>query len=109
MGINQKKIFCIAFGISIALVGISGGLLIPYYPVSTTVGATFSFRSFIVVVLGGKGSVIGALLGGLIVGVIEKVGGYHFSSDTYAQMLVFILFVIVLLVKPNGLLGEKEL
>lgn len=108
MGINQKRVFSIAFGISIALVGLSGALLIPYFPVGTTVGQTFSFRSFVIVVLGGKGSVIGALLGGLIVGVIEKVGGLLFS-DTYAQMMVFVIFVIVLLFKPNGLLGQKDM
>ena len=51
---------------------------------------------------------LGALLGGLIVGVIEKIGGQMFS-DTYAQMAVFVVFVLVLLFKPNGLLGEKEM
>ena len=108
MGINQKKIYNIAFGISIALVGVSGALLLPYYTVSYSIGSTFSFKSFIIVVLGGKGSVLGALLGGLIVGVIEKIGGQLFS-DTYAQMAVFVVFVLVLLFKPNGLLGEKEM
>lgn len=108
MGIDQKKIYCLAFGISIALVGISGALLLPYYPVSPTVGTTFSFRTFVIVVLGGKGSVIGALLGGLIVGVIEKVCGQMWT-DTYAQILVFVIFVGVLLFRPNGLLGEKDM
>lgn len=108
MGINQKKIYNIAFGISIALVGVSGALLLPYYTVSYSIGTTFSFKSFIIVVLGGKGSVLGALLDGLIVGVIEKIGGQMFS-DTYAQMAVFVVFVLVLLFKPNGLLGEKEM
>lgn len=108
MGIDQKKVFSIAFGISIALVGLSGALLIPYFPVGITVGQTFSFRSFVIVVLGGKGSVIGALLGGFIVGVIEKVGGQLFT-DTYAQMIVFVIFVVVLLFRPNGLLGQKDL
>lgn len=107
MGINQKQIFKISFGISSALVGISGAILIPYFPVSTTIGVTFGFRSFIIVVLGGQGSVIGALLGGLIVGVTEKVGGQLFN-DTYAQMMVFIIFIVILLLRPYGLLGEKE-
>ena len=83
-------------------------MLLPYYTVSYSIGTTFSFKSFIIVVLGGKGSVLGALLGGLIVGVIEKIGGQMFS-DTYAQMAVFVVFVLVLLFKPNGLLGEKEM
>ena len=107
MGIDQKKIFKVSFGISCALTGISGAVLLPYFPVSTTIGTTFGFRSFVIVVLGGQGSVIGALLGGLIVGVTEKVGG-QLLNDTYAQMLVFIIFVLILLFKPYGLLGEKE-
>lgn len=107
MGINQKQMFKIAFGISSALVGISGAILIPYFPVSTAIGVTFGFRSFIIVVLGGQGSVIGALLGGLIVGVTEKVGG-QLLNDTYAQMMVFVIFIVILLFRPYGLMGEKE-
>lgn len=107
MGINQRKIYCIAFGISIALVGVAGGLLMPYYTVSYSIGSTFSFKAFVIVVLGGKGSVLGALIGGLIVGLIEKLGGILFT-DTIAQMAVFIVFVLVLVFKPNGLLGDKE-
>lgn len=108
MGINQKKIYCLSFGLSLAMVGASGALLIPYYPVSPMVGNTFSIKTFIIVVLGGMGSVPGALLGGLVVGIIEKVVG-AFSSDTYAQVLVFVVFVAVLLFKPDGLLGSKDL
>lgn len=108
MGINQKKIYCLSFGLSLAMVGAAGALLIPYYPVSTTVGNTFSFKTFVIVVLGGMGSVPGALVGGLLVGIIEKVVG-QLWSDTYAQVLVFVVFVAVLLFKPNGLMGEKDL
>ena len=108
MGIDQKKIYRLSFGLSLAMVGASGALLIPYYPVSTTVGNIFSFKTFVIVVLGGMGSVPGALLGGLLVGIIEKVIGQAWS-DTYAQILVFVIFVAVLLFKPNGLMGEKDL
>ena len=108
MGINQKRIYNLAFGISIGLVGLSGALLVPFYSISTTVGATFSFKAFIIVVLGGKGSVLGALCGGLLVGIIEKIGGVIWS-DTYAQMLVFFIFIVVLMFRPNGLLGEKDI
>ena len=107
MGINQKMIYNLSFGLSLAMVGASGALLIPYYPVSPMVGNTFSFKTFVIVVLGGMGSVPGALLGGLLVGIIEKVIG-QLWSDTYAQVLVFVVFIAVLLFKPNGLLGEKE-
>lgn len=106
MGINQKITYSLAFGIGIALVGLSGALLVPYFPIYPLVGQTFSNRSFIIVVLGGKGSVIGALVGGLIVGVIEQLAG-QLLTDAYAQAIVFILFVIVLLFKPSGLFGRE--
>ncbi len=108
MGINQRKIYNLALGISIGLVGMAGALLIPFFSISTTVGSTFSFKAFVIVVLGGKGSVLGALLGGFIVGIIEKIGGVIWS-DSVAQMLVFAIFIIVLLFRPNGLMGEKDL
>ena len=108
MGINQKNIYKIAFAISIGLLGFSGTLLIPYFPVGTTLGETFNFKAFMIVVLGGKGSVLGALLGGLIVGIIEKVVSLY-SSDTYAQIAIFIVFILILLFKPNGLMGEKDI
>ncbi|MDI9505683.1 MAG: branched-chain amino acid ABC transporter permease, partial [Bacillota bacterium] len=71
MGINEEKVYCLAMGISQAMVGISAALLVSFYPVSNTVGVLFSFKSFIIVVLGGKGSVMGCLVGGLLVGIIE--------------------------------------
>lgn len=108
MGINQRKIYNLALGISIGLVGMAGALLVPFFTVSTTVGSAFSFKAFIIVVLGGKGSILGALLGGFIVGIIEKMGGVLWS-DSIAQMLVFIIFIIVLLFRPNGLMGDKDL
>ncbi len=106
MGVNQKKIYNLAFGIGIALVGLSGGLLVPFFSIYPLVGQTFSNRSFIIVVLGGKGSISGALVGGLIVGVIEQLAG-QLLTDAYAQAIVFVLFVIVLLFKPSGLFGRE--
>jgi len=107
MGIDQKKIYNLSFALSVGLVGIAGAILIPYYPVSYSIGTTFSFRSFVVVVLGGKGSILGALFGGLIIGVLEKVIE-QFLSPTYAQLIVFLLFVFMLVFKPNGLMGERD-
>lgn len=106
MGINEKKIYCIAFGIGLGLVGISASILVPFFPYSPSLGMVFGFKSFVIVVLGGKGSVPGALLGGLIVGVIEKVGGIYLT-DSYAQALLFLIFVTILLVRPTGLLGKE--
>ena len=107
MGINEKKIYCLAMGISQAMVGISAALLISFYPVSNAVGQLFSIKSFIVVVLGGKGSIMGCLLGGLVVGVIEKLFGTLFN-DAISQITLFALFVLILLFKPSGILGKEK-
>lgn len=107
MGINESKIYCLAFALGTALVGISAGLLATYYPATPTIGEPFSTRSFIIVVLGGKGSVAGALVGGLIVGLILSLGS-HFLSTTYAEILTFLVFVLVLIFKPNGLLSKDK-
>lgn len=106
MGINEKWIYSIAFGLSLALVGVSASLVVPFYSTYPTVSQVFGFKSFVIVVLGGKGSVIGALLGGLIVGLIEKVGGLYLS-DAYAQIALFVLFILILLFRPRGLLGKE--
>jgi len=79
-------------------------LLIPFYPVYPYVGATFSFKSFIIVALGGKGNIPGALVGGLIIGIIEKLGGLLLSEST-SQIIIFILFIAILLFKPDGIMS----
>lgn len=106
MGINHKSIYALAFGIGLGLVGVSGSLLVPNSAVSPTVGSSFGTKCFIIVVLGGKGSVPGALLGGLIVGLIEKFGGILWT-DAYASLLVFVLFILILLFRPSGILGRE--
>ena len=107
MGINEKKIYCIAFGLGSALVGISGALLVPFYYVFPTVGGVFGLRSFIIVVLGGIGSIKGAFLGGILIGLVEALGT-QFISPAYAEILVFMMFVAVLLFKPAGLFGLEK-
>lgn len=107
MGVNIKRLYNIAFAISVCMVGIAGALLLPYSSVQPTSGTTYSFKSFVIIVLGGQGSVIGALISGLLVGIIEKVGTLYFS-DTTAQIAVFAVFVLVLLLRPNGLFGRKQ-
>ena len=107
MGINEENIYCLAMGISQAMVGIAASLLISFYPVSNSVGVLFSFKSFIIVVLGGKGSIMGCLLGGLVVGCIEKVFGTMFN-DSMSQIILFVLFVLILLFRPSGILGKEK-
>lgn len=107
MGMNNRTLYCLALAIGFACIGVAASVMAPIYPATPNLGNTFSFKSMVVVVLGGKGSVPGALLGGLIVGLVEQVGGM-FLSDVYAQMLIFIIFVGVLMFKPNGLLNKDR-
>ena len=107
MGISEKRVFSISFAIGMLLVGLAGGMLIPYFPVYPTVGTVFSNKSFIIVVLGGKGSVPGALVGGIIVGLIEKFGALFFT-ESIAQVILFLMFIAILLFKPTGLMSKDK-
>jgi branched-chain amino acid transport system permease protein len=106
MGINQYKIYNIAFGIGAATAGIAGVTLVTFYNIFPSVGALFDIKGFIIVVLGGLGSIGGALLGGIIIGLIESVGPM-FMTATWTQAIVYGLFLLVLFLKPSGLFGVK--
>lgn len=105
-GINQYKIYNIAFGLGTAVAGVAGVALVPFYNVFPTVGVLFDIKCFIIVVLGGLGSIGGALLGGMIVGVIESVGP-QFMTATWTEAIVYGLFLVFLFLKPSGLFGVK--
>ncbi len=107
MGVNANRVFAIAFAISLGLVGFAGALMIPFYSVNPYVGNSFSLKSFIIVAMGGKGDVFGALLAGVVIAVIEKVGAF-FVGDNIAQVFIYILFIVILIVRPNGLLAKKK-
>ena len=106
MGINQYKIYNVAFGIGTATAGIAGVTLAPFYNIFPTVGVLFDIKGFIIVVLGGLGSIPGAILGGIIVGLIESIGP-QFMTATWTEAIVYGLFLAVLFVKPAGLFGVK--
>ncbi|OGP96748.1 MAG: ABC transporter permease [Deltaproteobacteria bacterium RBG_16_47_11] len=105
-GINIYKIYNFTFAIGSATLGLAGAFLMPYFYVHPSVGVVFTIKAFIVVVLGGMGSITGAVFGGLIVGMIESVGSL-FVSTTTTDLLVFLIFIFVLLFKPSGLMGEE--
>lgn len=107
MGINANKVYCLCFALSLALVGLSGALLTPFYQVTPYVGASFCFKSFVIVALGGKGNIPGALIAGILIGLIEK-GGAYFFGDKIAQILIFVLFIAILIFKPDGIMGRKK-
>jgi branched-chain amino acid transport system permease protein len=107
MGIKQSKIYNIAFGMGCACCGVAACVLIPFYYVYPTVGVPFDIKAFIIVVLGGLGSIPGAIIGGIIVGIIENVGA-QFMASTWTELLLYGVFLFVLLVKPSGLFGMKQ-
>jgi branched-chain amino acid transport system permease protein len=107
MGINQFRVYNVAFGIGTAIAGIVGCVLIPFYYVFPTVGVIFDVKCFIIVVLGGLGSIPGALIGGVIVGLIESIGA-QFMASTWTELVVYVVFLAVLFVRPAGLFGEKR-
>jgi branched-chain amino acid transport system permease protein len=107
MGINVKRMALIAFGIGSALAGTAGALISPTYYIFPQVGSVFTLKAFVITVLGGMGSIVGATLGGVLIGVAESVGGVYFGSG-WKDVIVFVLFLLVLLFKPSGLLGTSK-
>lgn len=87
-----------------ALLAVTSLVLLPFYYVTPSVGNVFQTRAFIVVVLGGLGSVPGALVGGIIIGLIETVAA-QFMTASVTSVLIYLVFLIVLFVKPSGLFG----
>jgi branched-chain amino acid transport system permease protein len=90
-------------GIGSALAGIAGVMLMPIYPVYPTIGTQMLLIGFIIVTLGGLGSVVGAFIGRLIVGVIEALAGYWIDS-AMSSVMVYLFFIIILLVRPQGIM-----
>jgi branched-chain amino acid transport system permease protein len=107
MGINQYKVYNVAFGLGTAIAGVAGCALIPFYYVFPTVGVVFDIRAFVIVVLGGLGSIMGAVLGGMIIGVIESVFS-QFMASTWTEGIIYVIFLFILFVKPSGLFGMKQ-
>ena len=105
MGIDSQRMFTLAWGVGAACAGVAGGLLSTFFPIFPEIGANFILTAFVVVNLGGFGSVVGALLAGILVGVIEVMGGF-FLGPQYKMGIVLCLFLAVLMFRPQGLMGK---
>jgi branched-chain amino acid transport system permease protein len=105
MGIPTQRMFTLAWGIGAACAGVAGALLSTFYPVFPEVGANFVLIAFVVVALGGFGSVTGAFFAGIIVGVVEVVGGFLIGPQLKLALVLF-LYLLVVLLRPQGLLGR---
>jgi branched-chain amino acid transport system permease protein len=105
-GIDVAHVYAVTFGLGTACVAIAACLLIPTYYVNPSAGNAFVLVAFTIVVLGGMGSVPGALIGGLLIGVVESLSSLFFG-DSLGQVGIFLIFIAVLLVRPSGLFGAR--
>jgi branched-chain amino acid transport system permease protein len=106
MGIPVPRIFLITFAGGSALVGLAACVMVPLFSVFPSVGLNFVLIAFVIVVLGGMGSIEGALFGGICVGVVQSLSSYY-VAPAFGQMFFFILFLLVMIFRPNGLLGQQ--
>ena len=105
-GIDVAHVYAVTFGLGTACVAVAACLLIPTYYVNPTAGEAFVLIAFTIVVLGGMGSIAGALIGGLFVGIVESLSSV-FLGESLGQIGIFVLFIVVLLVRPSGLFGAR--
>ncbi len=104
MGINTENIYLLVFGISGACVGVAGGLMTTYLAVHPEVGSLFSLIAFVIVALGGFGSITGALFAALLIGIVESFAGFYIAA-VVKYVAVFAIYLIVILIRPKGLFG----
>lgn len=106
-GINTRHVRILAFGIGAATAGFAGSFIGMMYTIFPSMGLNYLIKAFVIVVLGGLGSVVGAILGGLVFGIVEMFGTYYLDGST-ANVLAFVILVLLLLVYPQGLLGKED-
>lgn len=107
-GINTSRMHMLAFGLGVGLTGFGGAVILPYLTVSPTVGGNYIVLMFTAVVLGGLGSVAGAVLGGVAVGVIQSISTLVFPIQLQ-NLILFIVFILVLALRPEGLIRRKTI
>jgi branched-chain amino acid transport system permease protein len=107
MGVNVRRMSILATGIGAGLAAVAGALISPTYYIFPQVGGPFTLKAFVIVVLGGMGSVMGATVGGILVGATESLAGAYLSSGL-KDLVVYVLFLLILLFKPAGLFGKSR-
>ena len=107
VGLDVRRLYAFAFGVGAACVGAAGALMITIIPVSPFLAVEYTLLAFVIVIVGGLGSMSGALLGGLLIGVSEAVAGL-LLQPSLKSMFSFGLLILVLLLRPQGLLGRKS-
>ncbi len=107
LGVDPVRVNLLGFGLGCALAAAAGVILTPIFPVTPTVGVGVSLTAFVVVVLGGMGSFVGCLAGGLLLGLVENLGAAYLASD-YKHVFGFVILILVLFLRPAGLFGQKK-
>lgn len=107
VGIDVDRIYAISYGIGLATLGAAACLMMPIFYVSPSVGHVFVLVAFTVVVLGGMGSFLGAVVGGLVIGLTESFGGL-FLGESMGQIGISLIFILILLFRPSGLFGARQ-
>jgi branched-chain amino acid transport system permease protein len=106
VGIEVGHVYAVTFGLGAACIAVAACLLLPSFYVHPRVGNAYVLVAFTIVVLGGMGSVPGALVGGLFIGVVESLSGLYLG-ESLGQLGIFLIFILVLLVRPTGLFGAR--
>ena len=106
LGLNVKRIYLFTVILSFALAGLAGGLLMPNQSLSPELGGIFLLQAFGVIILGGMGSIRGAFLAAIVLGLIESFGVYFFPQ--YPGIFFLLALAIILLIKPEGIMGREQ-
>lgn len=106
MGINVRQIYAVTFGIGAFMAGACGAIVAVVFPVSTSLTGVFLGKAFVICVIGGLGTVPGALVGGIALGIIESVAGFWWGPQN-AILIGFLLMLVLLVVRPTGIMGKK--
>ena len=108
LGVNPERVNMLSFGLGCVLAACAGVILTPVFPVTPTVGVGVSLTAFVVMILGGLGSLTGCIAGGLLLGIVENLGVAYVSSG-YKSLFGFLILILVLFFRPTGLFGQKRL
>jgi branched-chain amino acid transport system permease protein len=105
VGIRTQTLDAVTFGLGAGVAAVGGNALAVFFPVFPLLGLQFILKSFVIVVLGGMGSIAGSLVGGLLIGIVESTGATYLTSG-WENLIVYVLFVVMLLLRPRGLFGK---
>jgi branched-chain amino acid transport system permease protein len=106
VGLDVKRLYSLTFGIGAACVGAAGTMLMIVTDVTPAIGPAYTLLAFVIVITGGLGSMPGAIVGGVLIGLTEALGGFFFTPSA-KTMFSFAILVLVLLFRPQGIMGQR--